>query len=142
MKDLHSTLHLNIQCWRPISGHQNEDLHLSKSNLLNPMWWKILSLPTHGSICSCVGPIIDLQVFCKVFYLEKFVLNQISPVCNLIRDVFLPSLHDSLLVLRPSYNFRDGRVIQNLIQNFRQYLIELPFNDSYFFGLLHLMDCF
>ena len=62
--------------------------------------------------------------------------------CALIlsmRDMFLPSVYDALLVIRPSCNFRDGRVIKNYTANFRQYFIELPFNDGYLFGLIHLI---
>lgn len=47
-------------------------------------------------------------------------------------NVLLPSVYDALLVIRPSCNFRDGRVIINYTANFRQYFIELPFNDGVF----------
>ena len=76
---------------------------------------------------------------CKVFYKEKFMIIQIRPVLLVVRDVFLPSVYDALLVIRPSCNFRDGRVIKNYTANFRQYFIELPFNDGYLFGLIHLI---
>jgi len=56
-----------------------------------------------------------------------------------MRDVFKPSVYDALLVIRPSCNFRDGRVIINYTANERQYFIELPFNDGYLFGLMHLI---
>ena len=57
-----------------------------------------------------------------------------------MRDVLLPSVYDALLVIRPNCNFRDGRVITNYTANFRQYFVELPFNDGYLFGLLHLIS--
>merc|ERR1711920_690954 len=44
-----------------------------------------------------------------------------------------------LLVIRPSCNFRDGTVVKNCMANFGQYFVELPFNDSYLFGLVHLI---
>ena len=62
----------------------------------------------HGCICSCLGPIIDVQMKSKVFSKEKFMMIQL-----VLRDVFLPSVYDALLVIRPSTHFRDGRVIQN-----------------------------
>ena len=65
------------------------------------------------------------------------MIIQIRPVSLVQRDVFLPSVYDALLVIRPSCNFRDGRVIQNA--NFRQYFIELPFHDGYLFALIHLL---
>ena len=61
------------------------------------------------------------------------MIIQIRPVSLVQRDVFLPSVYDALLW--PSCNFRDGRVIHN----FRQYFIELPFNDGYLFALIHLI---
>lgn len=70
----------------------------------------------------------------KVFSKEKFMMIQL-----VLRDVFLPSVYDALLVIRPSTHFRDGRVIQNYTANLRQYFIELPFNDAYLFGLIHLI---
>uniref|UniRef100_A0A7S0FC45 ATP synthase subunit beta n=1 Tax=Pyrodinium bahamense TaxID=73915 RepID=A0A7S0FC45_9DINO len=93
----------------------------------------------HGCVCSCVGPVIDVQMKCKVFYREKFMMTQIRPVLSVVRDVFLPSVYDALLVIRPSCNFRDGGVVKNCMVNFGQYFVELPFNDSYLFGLIHLI---
>lgn len=92
----------------------------------------------HGTICSCSGPMIDAQMKCKVFYKEKFMIIQIRPVLLLVRDVFFASVYDALLLIRPSCNFRDGRVIQNYTANQAQYFIELPFNDAYFLGLIHV----
>ena len=60
-------------------------------------------------------------------------------ILNLLRDVFFPSVYDALLIIRPSCHFRDGRVIKNYTANFRQYFIELPFNDGYLTALTHLL---
>jgi ATP synthase alpha/beta family, nucleotide-binding domain len=92
----------------------------------------------HGCVCSCVGPIIDAIHNTHLFYKEKCMIIEIRPVLSM-RDVLLPSVYDAFVVIRPSCNFRDGRVIINSTANFRQYLIELPFNDGYLFGLLHLI---
>jgi hypothetical protein len=67
------------------------------------------------------------------------MMTQIRPVLSVVRDVFLPSVYDALLVIRPSCNFRDGTVVKNCMANFGQYFVELPFNDSYLFGLVHLI---
>jgi hypothetical protein len=93
----------------------------------------------HGCVCSCVGPIIDAINNTALFYKEKFMIIEIRLMLSM-RDVLLPSVYDALLVIRPSCNFRDGRVIINYTAaNFRQYFIELPFNDGYLFGLMHLI---
>ena len=69
-------------------------------------------MTNHGCVCSCVGPIIDAQIQHELFYKEKFMIIQIRPVLSMDGDVFLPSVYDALLVIRPSCNFRDGRVIK------------------------------
>ena len=92
----------------------------------------------HGCVCSCVGPIIDAINNTNLFYKEKFMIIEIRLMLSM-RDVLLPSVYDALLVIRPSCNFRDGRVIINYTANFRQYFLELPFNDGYLFGLMHLI---
>jgi hypothetical protein len=74
----------------------------------------------------------------NLFYEDKLMIMYIRPVF-IIRDVFLPSAYDALLVIRRRCNFRDGRVIINYTANFRQYFIQLAFHDGYLFGLLHLM---
>jgi len=66
------------------------------------------------------------------------MIIQIRPVLSM-GDVFLPSVYDALLVIRPSCNFRDGRVIKNYTVGFSWYFVELPFNDGYLFGLIHLI---
>jgi hypothetical protein len=73
----------------------------------------------------------------KLFYKEKLMIIQIRPVSNIQRDVFLPSVYDALLVIRPSCNFRDGIVMKNA--NLRQYFRELPLNDGYLLALIHLL---
>ena len=105
---------------------------------------RIMVHSNHGAICSCVGPMIDVQMKCKVFYKEKFMIIQIRPVIvdqqlhPLVRDVFFASVYDALLVITSQCNFRDGRVIYNIGSNQAQYFIELPFNDAYLVALIHL----
>ena len=93
----------------------------------------------HGYLSSCVGPIVDVQMKAKIFTREKFMMTQLRPIMSVARDIFLPSVYDSLIIIRPSTNFRDGTVIKNCMSDFSQYFVELPFNDSYFFALSHLI---
>ena len=108
----------------------------------NEIQWQVIPIvfSNHGCLCSSVGPIIDAQMKCKVFMKEKFMIIEIRPVLLLLRHLFLPSIYDTLLVIRPQCNFRDARVIKNYTANFRQYFIELPFNDGYLRGLIHLIS--
>ena len=55
-----------------------------------------------------------------------------------LESLFLPSVYDALLVIRPTSNFRDSTVVKNYQFSYYQ---ELPYNDSYLFALLHLCCC-
>ena len=99
----------------------------------------MLVLCNHGSLFSCVGPIIDVHMRCSVFNQEKCLVLQVQPVFKIARDVFLPSVLDVVLVTRPTCNFRDGLVVKNRTSCFRPYLVEIPFNDGYLFGIIHLV---
>jgi len=92
----------------------------------------------HGCVCACVGPVVDLQLSNDLFATEKCMLTLIRPVLTM-RDVFLPSVYDSILITRPSCHFRDGSVVNNCMVPLISYCAELPFNDSYLFALLHLI---
>jgi len=68
------------------------------------------------------------------------MMTQIRPAGFVVTlHVFLPSVYDALLVIRPQCNFRDGIVVKNCMVNFVKYFLELPFNNSYLFGLIHLI---
>ena len=67
----------------------------------------------------------------KLFVQERYTIE-----CFKL-DIFLPSVYDTLYILRSSSNLRDGTVVRYL--HIRQYLSSLPFNDSYLLSFLHLM---
>jgi F-type H+-transporting ATPase subunit beta len=114
----------------------------------------------HGNLCSCVGPVVDVQMLTKVFSVEKFVYTHVQQWLGMQRDVFLPSLYDALIVLRPSIYFRHGNVIRLADTSSRavcaqgspgssprggrraslhDYLDQLAANDSYLCALYHLV---
>ena len=105
------------------------------------MCYKVFAVvfSNHGYLSSCVGPVVDVQMKAKIFSREKFMMTQIRPVLSVARDIFLPSVYDALIIIRPSANFRDGTVVKNSMSTFSQYFVEMPFNDSYFFALIHLI---
>ena len=69
------------------------------------------------------------------------MLNQLRVIVllNIVREVYLPSVYDAMLVIRPSTSFRDGIVVFNCIAYFRRYLFVMPYHASYLFGLLYLI---
>ena len=103
-----------------ISGPMQNDFHQKQLKML-------IIQQNHPTL----GPIIDAINNTNLFYKEKFMIIEIRLMLSML-NVLLPSVYDALLVIRPSCNFRDGRVIINYTANFRQYFIELPFNDGVF----------
>ena len=97
-----------------------------------------MAFSNHGYLCASVGPIVDVQLRCKVFYREKYLISQIKDVVPITRDLLLPSIYDALILIRPSLTFRDGTVMSNYLVDFSRYLSEIPFNNSYLLALIHL----
>ena len=60
-----------------------------------------------------------------MFFLEKRLVFQIGCVYT---------------VTRPSTHFRDGIVVTNRMLEFSEYFVELPFNESYLLGIIHLIS--
>jgi hypothetical protein len=137
-------------------GNRVQIMSINKGSRLtySPMFCNVVHT-NHGTICSCVGPVIDVQMKTKVFYREKCMISQMGAFANNApynqltitpmgpRDVFFPSVYDALLVIRPSCNFRDGTHIEApnqspTTQAHLKYCTELPFHDSYLMGLIHL----
>ena len=99
----------------------------------------------NGSLCSCVGPVVDIQMRSKLFRREKFVLSAVWPVLGSTansgqRDLlFCTSVYDAVFVVRPSCNFRDGTLLKGWNDSDMSLFAELPYMDSYLYGLLHLV---
>ena len=93
----------------------------------------------HACLCSCVGPIVDVQIKSDLFYTERYMIRQMESNLSGYKDVFLPSVYDALLLNRATCDFRDGRLIRNYAVNFTQYLMELAFNDGSLFAMMHLI---
>ena len=85
-----------------------------------------------GCLCSCVGPIIDVQMI-KSNQLDKKVFFLI----NHSQQFFLPSIYDAIVIMKYAVHFRDGLVVYS--SPLKQYFTQLAFNDCYLFGCIHLI---
>jgi hypothetical protein len=57
-----------------------------------------------------------------------------------LRDSFSICIYDSVSILRPGVFFRQGNILSNpLAEEFKHFLLELPFNESYFMAMSHLI---
>jgi hypothetical protein len=88
-------------------------------------------LSFHGSVSSCVGPVLDVSMNSKLFVQQRYTAE-----CFKL-DIFLPSVYDALFIIRSSLNLRDGTVVK--CPYIGQYLSSVPFNDSYLLSLVHLV---
>jgi hypothetical protein len=93
-----------------------------------------------ASLCSCVGPVLDLKINATAGYLDKVVHKAIvsNPALGLDRELFVPAVYDAVLICRPTVHFRDGTVIRNSL-NLSQELAEIPFNVGYGLAVTHLI---
>lgn len=98
-----------------------------------------LVFKANGSLSSCVGPVVDIQMRPNLFCHEKLVLSAVKPVLGLSRDLFFPSIYDAVFVIRPSVIFRDGTHISGLSEAHLAFFSSIPFNDSYLSAVLHLV---
>jgi F-type H+-transporting ATPase subunit beta len=80
---------------------------------------------------------IDVQMKCNLLSIEKFIIT-CTGWYTLNPALLLGSVYDAILLIRPSCNFRDSRVVKNCIANQVQYYNQLPFNDSYLSAIVHL----
>lgn len=61
-------------------------------------------------VCACAGPVLDLQLSAAARRPPKLLASILTPVFQ-PPALYLPSVYDAVLVLRPSACFRDGLVL-------------------------------
>ena len=83
---------------------------------------------------SCVGPVIDVQLAANIVHQLRVTVS-----LNAMQDIFLPSVYDASIVIRPSSSFRDGIVVSNCMVHFRRYLLMMPFHEDYLFGFVYTL---
>ena len=76
-------------------------------------------MSNHGYIASCLGPVVDVQLISDVYRENKTVYSRVreglvySEILGqkdfyIGRDVFYPTVYDSMTIVRPSVCFREG----------------------------------
>jgi hypothetical protein len=86
-----------------------------------------------------VGPVIDVRLYSSLFELEASVGSGISSSLGLgAVDMFLPSVYDSLLVVRPSVLSREATLVSDSLDI--AHISCLGSQDSYYSGMLSLLN--
>jgi hypothetical protein len=89
-----------------------------------------------------VGPIIDIQINPEEQLLCSTSLSRLGsglPYLHLLSNHLNTHIYDSVIIIRPTCNFREGTVTPNNLLLAKLYLKWLPFNQSYLLALIHLL---
>lgn len=99
-------------------------------------------LTTHGCVCACVGPVLDVQLQSLALAKHSLVLDQLQHSLHhkdQTRYLFVPCVYDAILIIRPCINFRDGTSASNSKFQHSHYLAQMPFNDSLMLSLVNVI---
>ena len=97
-------------------------------------------LTSHGQVCAYVGPVLDVQIQSSLLTQHTNLLDQLQALDASFtqrRYLFVPSVYDSLFIVRPSTYMRYGVTISNSNFDHSTYLAQLPFNESIALSVLH-----
>lgn len=96
----------------------------------------------HGCVCACVGPVLDVQLQSSFSQQHSILIDSLQSTAVALevkRYIFVPSVYDSILVIRPSINIRDGSSASNTLVDHGTYIAQLPFNAAAVLALTHLL---
>lgn len=107
-------------------------------------------MSNHGYIASCLGPVVDIQLAADVYREDRSVYSRIregviktetmgQKAIHVGRDIFYPTVYDSITVVRPSISFREGLTIANCMMHFHAFILDIPYNDTYLLAATHLI---
>ena len=86
-------------------------------------------MSNHGYIASCLGPVVDIQLVADVYREDRFIHSRLREGVLIIedigqkaiyvaRDIFYPTVYDSITIVRPSISFREGITSANRMTRF------------------------
>jgi len=101
----------------------------------------VMILTNHGSVCACVGPVIDVQQTSKLLLSRELLskMASVEPHISSNSYAFVPCVLDSIIIFRAAINFRDGSSCTWEPHKACEYMTQLPFNDSLLLALVHLL---
>merc|ERR1712099_170363 len=107
-------------------------------------------MSNHGYVTSCLGPVVDVQVASALFELNKEIFKTIQEALtsksgkagmaiNVDRDIFYPSVYDSISIQRPSVCFREGITLSNCLSDYRAFMSQITYQESYLLAVSYLV---
>jgi hypothetical protein len=94
--------------------------------------------------------VVDVQLASDVYRKERIVYHQVREgimgTSNsqqgrtyISRDLLYPSVYDSLTVVRPSVNFREGLTLTNSMSQFHNFIMHIPYHETYLLAVTYLI---
>jgi F-type H+-transporting ATPase subunit beta len=107
-------------------------------------------MSNHGYVTSCLGPVVDVQLASDVYREDRAVYSRVREglACSetpgqessyIGRDIFYPTVYDSMTIIRPSVCFREGITMANCMSRFNTFMLGLPYNTTYLLAVTHLI---
>jgi hypothetical protein len=109
-------------------------------------------MSNHGYVTSCLGPVVDIQLSSDVYREHRAVYSTVRDALNdqtghpgqkatvyIGRDIFYPTVYDSVTIVRPSVCFREGITMSNCMTRFRAFMLDIPYQDCYLLAVTHLI---
>ena len=108
-------------------------------------------MSNHGYTISCLGPVVDIQLLSAVYGEDRRAHSRVRdtlPYLVLIgqkavnyigRDLFYPTVYDSVTVVRPSVCFREGITVINHMTQFQTFILDLLYQETYLLAVTHLI---
>jgi hypothetical protein len=87
-----------------------------------------------GFVSSCVGPVVDISM--KTQKHEIYQLQSLWVSMGISKNLGLPCIYDSLILIRPECSFREGIMIQNRLASKRKFYEELNKEESLVHGIM------
>lgn len=108
-------------------------------------------MSNHGYIASCLGPVVDIQLVADVYREDRFIHSRLREGVLMIedigqkaiyvgRDIFYPTVYDSITIVRPSISFREGITSANCMTYFHAFILDIPYNETYLLAVAHLIS--
>merc|ERR1711972_862017 len=87
-----------------------------------------------GFVSSCVGPVVDISISTQKH--EIYQLQALWVSLGISKNLGLPCIYDSLLLIRPECSFREGIRIQNKLTSKRRFYEEINKEESLVQGIM------
>jgi hypothetical protein len=107
-------------------------------------------MSNHGYVTSCLGPVVDIQLAADVYREDRSVYSRLregilttedagQKTTYIARDIFYPTVYDSITIVRPSVSFREGITMANCMTRFHAFILDIPYNETYLLAVTHLI---